>query len=95
MDLPATGREYARFRFTDLPSDATAVEVRFPPSNVWHELTLVNEGGYDYGLILVCGPQADPTGAVVLQPGRVSPVVRVTDNPEILVRVPGTIIVKA
>lgn len=88
--LPSAGREYLTFAFDGLPADpAPNVEVQFPPATSWHALTMTGTAG----TILVAGPTADATGAVVLPLGRTLPVVRVTDNPEIIMRGVGLILV--
>lgn len=86
--IASAAREYLTFAFDGLPDDpAPNVEVQFPPATSWHALTMTGAAGS----ILVAGPTADATGAVVLPLGRTLPVVRVTDNPEVVIRGAGPI----
>lgn len=84
MRLPHDGREYARFTFTGLPADA-AVEAKFGDGE-WAAL----EGTGDTRQILICGPDAD-IGEAVVVPATCVVTVRVTDNPEIVIRQGGTV----
>ena len=83
-NLPRGGREYFRWEFTGLPTDHGTVEALIGGS--WHPLTMDGSTG---GLLLA-GPDADPSGAVVVTDD-VRVQIRVTDNPEIIVRSGGRI----
>lgn len=77
-DLPRAGREYFHWTFTGLPGGAV-VEASIGGS--WHPLTIDGTSGR----ILLAGPDADATDAVqVLVDEFVT--MRVTDNPEIVIR---------
>jgi hypothetical protein len=76
--LPRNGREYFHWTFTGLP-DGAVVEASI--GGQWHPLTVNGATGQ----LLLAGPDADPSGAVpVLVDEYV--VMRVTDNPEIVIR---------
>lgn len=83
MRLPVDGREYAHFTFDGLPDDVTpAAEIE----GTWHDLTLIG----DVWSLLVYGPDA-PAGDGVEVTADTSVRVRVTDNPEIIIRGAGRI----
>ena len=77
--LTRDGREYFHWTFTGLPDDHGAVEVQI--GGQWCALTM--DGSV--GRLLVAGPDADPTGAIVVSTDT-DVKVRVTDSPEVVVR---------
>ncbi|UAJ78296.1 hypothetical protein IT072_02290 [Leifsonia sp. ZF2019] len=79
MYLDRGGREFIKWTFTGLPGDHGAVEVKL--GDEWHALDVTG----NVGSILLAGPDADPTGAVVVTTDT-DVKVRVTDSPEIVVR---------
>lgn len=82
MRIHREARVYARFTLDGLPDPApTAVEVRLTATGAWQPLT--QDG--DVWMILVAGPDAEThASATVLPLGRHLPVVRIVDNPEIV-----------
>ncbi|MFF2054100.1 hypothetical protein ACFVU2_21015 [Leifsonia sp. NPDC058194] len=86
--LPRDGREYFHWTFTGLPDDHGAVEAFI--DGQWRALTM--DGAV--GRLLVAGPDADSTGAVVVT-ADTDVKVRVTDSPEIVVRGGGWIRITA
>jgi hypothetical protein len=62
----------------------TAWEASFDNGTTWAASTTVGTDGFSRWL--VAGPNADPTGATVLPLGRTVPLVRATQNPEVIVR---------
>jgi|GEM_PF-2189451 len=90
MRLHAAAREYARIPVAGLPADPTPdVEVQFAADGSWEAATIVDGAAR----ILIAGPDAtdNPPETVVLPLGRTLPVVRLTDNPEIVIRGAGPI----
>ena len=81
--LPRDGREYFHWTFTGLPEGAV-VEAQI--GGEWRTLTMDGQSGH----LLLAGPDADPAGAVQVFVDEVV-MMRVTDNPEIIVRSGGTI----
>ena len=86
MRLPSDGREYAVWTFTNLPVDITTIDVTFFAADTWHAAPVTVTGSLVEAKVLVAGPDADDTGAVVLPLGKVFPTMRVTDAPEIVIR---------
>lgn len=78
-NLPRDGREYFTWTFTGLPEDHGAVEVNI--GGEWHALDIVGQNGR----LLLAGPDAESGDAVVITKDAYVEV-RVTDNPEIVVR---------
>lgn len=81
--LPRTGREYFHWTFTGLP---TGAQVEASIDGVWHPLEM---DGSD-GRLLLAGPDAEQGDAVKVPTNQVIPL-RVTDNPEIIVRSGGSV----
>lgn len=83
-NLPRNGVEYFSWALTGLPDDHGPVEVNI--DGAWHALTVAGS----IGKLLLAGPDADPTGAVVV-PTDQQVQVRVTDTPEVIIRGGGRI----
>ncbi len=90
MKLPSNGREYATWTATGVPGGGV-LEAQFNGTGDWHTLEEDTPGEYR---LLVAGPDADPGTAVVLTAGRNTIEIRLTDNPEIVVRSGGDIVVE-
>lgn len=85
MQLSRFSREFARWDFTGVPDGAANPEVFL--EGEWHAMEWVDgTGGERSARILVAGPDADPGTAVVLSARRHITRVRLTDNPEVIVR---------
>lgn len=89
MNLPRDGREYVSWPIAGQPDDAT-FEITFDHGETWLPMETTETGAR----ILVAGPDADAGSATVLPAGRNRPEIRLTDNPEIIVRSGGVIVVK-
>lgn len=92
MRLPVNGREYVTWPITGAPEGAS-FEVRFTSGTTvgeWMAMESVDTGAR----VLVAGPDADPGDAVVLPEGRTHVQIRLTDNPEVVVRDASVIDVK-
>lgn len=83
-NLPRDGREYFTWEFTGLPEDHGAVEASI--GDEWHALDVDGQ----IGKLLVAGPDAEAGDAIVISKDTYVQV-RVTDNPEIVVRSGGWI----
>ena len=86
MKLPRAGKEYAHYTVAS-PDTLTGFEVQLIDGGPWVPAT------YALGVVslLVCGPDCPtPAGAVVVA-ASCQPSVRCTDNPEIVIRQDGWI----
>ena len=83
MHLRPDAREWYALEITTTPT-VTAWQASFDGGTTWASSTAVGTDGYSRWL--VAGPNADPTGATVLALGRTVPLVRATENPEVVVR---------
>jgi hypothetical protein len=83
MHLRPDAREWYALEITTTPA-VTAWEASFDNGTTWAASTAVGTDGFSRWL--VAGPNADPTGAKVLPLGRTVPLVRATQNPEVIVR---------
>lgn len=87
MKLDAAGREYITWPITGAPADAAAVEFSFDAEATWHAATWNDDK--TAATLLIAGPGVTPAaaGQVTLAVGRHSVVGRLTDTPEVIVRV--------
>jgi hypothetical protein len=83
VKLAPTAREWYALEITTTPA-VTAWECSFDDGDTWVASTTVGSDGYFRWL--VAGPTATPGTATVLPLGRTQPVIRATENPEIIVR---------
>jgi hypothetical protein len=86
MDIPRDGREYAHWTITaDVPDVAFQVQI----DTTWY--TLERVGTSNTYRLLIAGPDAPGSGAVVLTSGRHVCRAKFIDDPEIVVRSAGVI----
>lgn len=87
MRIQRDGIEYATWTFTGAPPDAAPPQAEF--YGAWYDMAWVDFAGDERrAQILVAGPAASsaPPAAVRLTAGRVTPRVRLVDNPETVIR---------
>lgn len=92
MELHRTSREYATWTLSGAPADSP-VEVSLDGGKTWHLCERTDEAT---ARILLAGPEATAgvAPAVTLQPGRYRATLRVTDDPEVVVRDTGHVTVR-
>ena len=83
MKLTRASREWYALEIATTPA-VTSWDASFDGGTTWLASTTVGADGYFRWL--VAGPDADPTGAVVLAAGRTMPLLRATENPEVIIR---------
>lgn len=83
MKLNPTAKEWYALEITTTPAVA-GWSASFDGGTTYLASTTVGTDGYFRWL--VAGPDADPSGATVLPLGRTHPLIRATDNPEVIVR---------
>lgn len=109
VKLSHEGREYLHFPVSGLPDPLEGpMEILFPPSTDWVEMEWVISvdevwevwdgvtGLPTHARILVAGPDVDVGSGVALASGTTLPQLRLTSDPEIIVRVsPASIVVSS
>ena len=91
MHIPLTGREYANWNVSGAPEGAEfEVILSYPDGtdSAWLSVETVSQAHIRK---LFCGPDASVGGAFELPAGTTTAVLRLTDNPEIVVRPGGEI----
>lgn len=91
MDLPRIARKYARITIVAKKADGSPANVvgldaaLVPPHDRPDAATSWRATSYaaGVGLVLIAGPDADPTGALVVPSTGADLWVRVTDSPEV------------
>lgn len=83
MNLDPAAREWYALEITTTPA-VSGWEASFNGGASYLASTAVGSDGFFRWL--VAGPDADPAGATVLPLGRTRPMIRATDNPEVIVR---------
>lgn len=82
MKLAKASKEWYALEITTTPA-VTSWDASFDGGTNWLPSTTVGTDGYFRWL--VAGPDADPTGATALPVGRTLPMLRATENPEVVV----------
>ena len=92
MDLPAAGREYAKFPLPAGVATGSDLSVSFNRGTTWHRLMIPDT---HTAMVLVAGPSAtdNPDGTVVLELGANRALVRLKAAPEDIIRSAGSIYV--
>ena len=91
MKLNRDAREYYRLQISAETSAGTPVELdaweaSFDRGQTWQASTIATWGDDDWASWLVAGPDAENTDAVAVITRSCTPIVRVTDSPEVVVR---------
>jgi hypothetical protein len=91
VNLNRSGREYYSLAITTTASSGSPIpasgwEASFDGGTTWFAATVITENSVDYSAWLVAGDRAAVGTAVAVLSTTTSPLVRATDNPEIVVR---------
>lgn len=93
MNLPPAGREFVTWPvLAGLPEDVTAVELSVDDGATWATVDVI-DGNVR---ALLAGPDVEdnPDGTVVIPAGRTVVLVRLIDDPEVVIRAAGSIVVE-